>query len=93
MKDITDKIFDIKRNSIYVDSLKADYMMDMEVLMDYIFESNCEMQWASDERIEEKVNHLILFKEELVTELIKFINEVNELDHELHIWRHQNENR
>ena len=92
MEDITNKILDIQNHSIYVDALKADYMLDMDILMDYIFDSKNDMPLAYDNRVKEKINHLILSKEELITELIRFIANVNELDHELHIWRKKNEN-
>lgn len=93
MKEITNEIFDIKNHSIYIDSLKADYMLELEILQNYIFDSEIHAESDYNERIEEKIKYLILHKEELVTELIRFINNMNELDHELHIWRKKNENK
>ena len=91
MNPINSEIINIKRNAAYLDFLKADYMLDIDILMDYICNSE-ELYLAYDNRLKEKINEMIKSKEELVTQLIRLIAEVNELDHELHIWRKQNEN-
>lgn len=92
MEDIKSKISDIKRHNIFVDALKADYMLDIQILMDYIFDSENNVYLAPyDKRIDDKINDIINSKEELVTELIRFLSNVNEFDHELHIWRKKNE--
>ena len=84
--DIQDKIINLQQKIPYLDYVKADYMFEADILLDAILKTS-EFRKEEVKRIS---NYLANTKEELIRELIEYMNVINKLEHAINVWNCQN---
>ena len=89
--DVIDEICNLERKMPFLEYSKSDYMLDADILMGALFDYKNNQTLESKKEVERISNNLINSKEELIRELIEYMNCMNALDHAIRIWRHQNE--
>lgn len=89
--DILDEICNLESKMPLLEYSKSDYMLDADILMNVLFDYKNNQTLESKKEVERISNNLINSKEELIRELIEYMNCMNALDHAIRIWRCHNE--
>ena len=89
--DILDEIMNLQGKIPYLDYVKADYMFEADILLSVLLNYKKD---KTSEFLEEEVkrisNYLANTKEELIRELIEYMNVINKLEHAINVWNCQN---
>jgi len=89
--DIQDKIINLQQKIPYLDYVKADYMFEADILLDAILNyKNDKTSEFRKEEVKRISNYLANTKEELIRELIEYMNVINTLEHDINMWKCQN---
>ena len=89
--DILDEIMNLQQKIPYLDYVKADYMFEADILLDALLNyKNDKTSEFRKEEIDRISNNLANTKEELVRELIEYMNVINTLEHAINVWKWQN---
>ncbi len=90
-KDILYEISDLEVKMHFLEYIKADYMLDANILRSVLFDYEKNQTEESKKEVERISNNLINSKDTLIRELIEYMNNMNALDHAIKIWMCQNE--
>ena len=79
------------KNFSHLDYVKADYMFEADILLDAILNyKNDKTSEFRKEEVKRISNYLANTKEELIRELIEYMNVINTLEHDINMWKCQN---
>ena len=90
-KDILYEISDLEDKMTFLEYIKADYMLDANILKDVLFDYEENQTEESKKEVERISNNLINSKDTLIQELIRYMDNMNALDHAIKRWRYHNE--
>ena len=90
-KDILYEISDLEDKMPFLEYIKADYMFDANILKNVLFDYEENQTEESKKEVEQISNDLINSKDTLIQELIRYIDNMNTLEHAIKRWMFQNE--
>ena len=90
-KDILYEISDLEDKMPFLEYIKADCMFDANILKNVLFDYEENQTEESKKEVEQISNDLINSKDTLIQELIRYIDNMNTLEHAIKRWMFQNE--